>query len=52
MADKEFIARNGIIANTTFVANSTVVQANGISVNSTGAYVTGTANAEIGRAHV
>ena len=45
MADKEFIARNGIIANTTFVANSTVVQANGISVNSTGAYVTGTANA-------
>ena len=45
MSDKSFIAKNGITANTTFTANSTLVQANGASINSSGAYISGLVNA-------
>ena len=36
MADKDFIVKNGIVANTSFSANSTVITGNGIYVTSAG----------------
>ena len=44
MTDRNFSVKNGIVVNTAFTANSTAVVANGISVNSTGTYVSGTVN--------
>ena len=34
MAESNFIVKNGLVVNTSFAANSTVLQANGLSVNS------------------
>jgi len=41
MAESNFIVKNGIVVNTAFTANSTVLQANGLTVNSTVATFSG-----------
>lgn len=41
MAESNFIVKNGIVVNEVFTANSTVLQANGLTVNSTLANVAG-----------
>lgn len=38
MTDKIFSAKNGLVANATFTANSTVISGNGVYVNSTAIY--------------
>ena len=35
MAEHNFVVKNGIVVNTAFTANSTVLTANGLTVNST-----------------
>jgi len=45
MADLSFNAKNGIVANGIFIANSTTTQGNGFVTNSTGMYITGVVNA-------
>jgi len=41
MTESNFIVKNGLVVNTSFTANSTVLQANGLTVNSTLANVAG-----------
>ena len=45
MAESNFVVKNGLVVNTSFTANSTVLQANGLTVNSSSANVTGTVSA-------
>lgn len=45
MADKNFVVKNTLVANTIFTANSINLSANGLTVNSTGGFFTGFTNA-------
>lgn len=45
MADKNFVVKNTLVANSIFSANSINLSANGLTVNSTGGFFTGYVNA-------